>query len=138
MSDIVIGGASATIVIVLAIQFAKSYGLDSKYAPLMAAILGICASLLVALDENGGNTAYWVNVAVRGFVYGLSAVGFQSAASALQREADKKQLVNTAQENQTETTATVVANPQGVTTEVAVEPVTTAQPVTIEPARSRL
>lgn len=128
MDDIIIGGSSAAIVIVMAIQIAKSYGMDSKYAPLVAAGLGVLASLLVAMDENGGNTSYWVNVAIRGFMYGLSAIGFQSASAALQREADKKQLVNTAQQDQTETTATVVANPQGVTTEVEIEPVDTPTP----------
>lgn len=123
MSDILIGGSSATIVIVLIIQLAKSYGMDGKYAPLAAALLGILASLLVAMDENGGNTSYWVNVAVRGFVYGLAAVGFQSASASLQKEADKKQLVSTAQEDQTITKATTTSTPEKVTTDVVVKPI---------------
>lgn len=137
MNDILIGGSSATIVIVLAIQFAKSYGMPAQFAPLMAAILGILASLLVAMDENGGNTAYWVNVAIRGFVYGLASIGFQSATASLQREADKKQLVQTATEDQTITKATTTSTPEKVTTDVVVKPIGgTSESGTITPNAS--
>lgn len=121
MEDLIIGGSSVAVVILMVIQLCKSYGLDSKYAPLIAILLGVGASALVGIDTAKPTVVYWVEVTVRGFTYGLGAIGIHASSAALQREADKKQLVNTAQEDQTITKATVTATPEKVTTDVVVK-----------------
>lgn len=130
--ELILGGAPVAVVIMLVIQLAKSYGMPGKHAPLIAALLGIGAAIVIAFDSPPTTITGWIGVGVGGFVYGLAAMGMHSGAQSLQEVADKKELQKTAQQDQTKTETKTTATPEKVTTEVEVEPVSTpTEPPTV-------
>lgn len=123
MDDFLIGGASAVMLIVLVLQLGKTYGLNSRMIPLLAAVLGVGFSVLAAFAGIYPDIQWWVEKVVLGLLVGLSAIGFHSATKFYQQEAQERALQDEAQEEQTITTATVTATPQGVSKEVEVVPI---------------
>lgn len=71
--DLITGG-SAVLLIVAIIQIAKSFGMDTKYSPIVSVIIGVAASLALAYY---GESMEFIAVA-RGLFVGLSAVGLYS------------------------------------------------------------
>jgi len=71
--DLITGG-SAVLLIVAIIQIAKSFGMDTKYSPIISVIIGVAASLALAYY---GESMGFIAVA-RGLFVGLSAVGLYS------------------------------------------------------------
>ncbi len=71
-----IAGGSALLIIMAAVQVAKSFGLDPKLAPVVAVIGGILLS--AAYTYYGETLAY--GAIVTGLVVGLSAVGLYSGS----------------------------------------------------------
>ncbi len=75
MQDLVVFGIPGAIIIVALIEFAKSYGLNSKWAPLVAVILGIGLAVIVHLAEINPQVAVWAQIVLGGILCGLAAVG---------------------------------------------------------------
>ena len=69
-----IAGVSAIFVIVAIIEMFKSFGLNQKYSPIFAVILGLVFSFAMAFY---GNTVEYES-AIKGLIVGLSAVGLYS------------------------------------------------------------
>lgn len=94
-TDFLIGGASASLIIMLFIQMIKSYGLPSRIAPLAAIILGVSFSVLsewatpTVTTEPVTEVARWVTASVRGFMVGLGAVGIYAVTKNAQDTIDK-------------------------------------------------
>ena len=65
---------SAILVIIAIIQMIKSFGLNQKYSPIIAVILGIGFSLVMAYY---GNTVEYEAI-IKGLIVGLGAVGLYS------------------------------------------------------------
>lgn len=71
-----IAGVSAIFVIIAVIEIFKSFGLNQKYSPIFAVILGLVFSFAMAFY---GNTVEYES-AIKGLIVGLSAVGLYSGA----------------------------------------------------------
>jgi membrane associated rhomboid family serine protease len=71
-----IAGVSAIFVIMAVIEIFKSFGLNQKYSPIFAVILGLVFSFAMAFY---GNTVEYES-AIKGLIVGLSAVGLYSGA----------------------------------------------------------
>jgi membrane associated rhomboid family serine protease len=69
-----IAGVSAIFVIMAVIEIFKSFGLNQKYSPIFAVILGLVFSFAMAFY---GNTVEYES-AIKGLIVGLSAVGLYS------------------------------------------------------------
>lgn len=121
--EVVLGGMTVTALIVLLVQFLKNYGLASNWIPVVGAVLGILFTVVGAMAAIYPDFGWWVNLVIQGFTVGLAAIGFHSANQHYQRTAEVKELKQQAEEEQTITTATVTATPQGVSKEVEVMPV---------------
>lgn len=75
MQDLVVFGIPGAIIIVALIEFAKQYGLNSKWAPLLAVILGIVLAVVVHLAAINPQVADWAQIVLGGILCGLAAVG---------------------------------------------------------------
>lgn len=76
MSDLAIYGISAATLILLIVQFAKSTGLDTRYAAPLAVGLGLLLATLLKLDQP--DIARWLQIELQGLLAGLAAAGFYS------------------------------------------------------------
>lgn len=121
-ADTVLGGMTVTALIVLIIQFLKAYKLSSNFVPLVAAVLGIILTITQAFAMLYPAFGQWVNLTIKGFTTGLTAIGFFAANQHYQKQATEAALKQTAADEQTVTTATTVATPEKVVTEVDVAP----------------
>jgi hypothetical protein len=71
-----IGGISAVVIIIGLLQVLKGFGLDAKFTPIVAVVLGLAVSL--GLSYFGETKAF--EAVVFGLAVGLSAVGLYSGA----------------------------------------------------------
>ncbi|MDP4147561.1 MAG: hypothetical protein Q8936_24360 [Bacillota bacterium] len=80
MNDIVISGISASVIIVLIINIIKSQipKFDNKYAPAVAAGLGIIFSLVYQYSTGAAHFNV-INAVITGIVVGLQAVGIHAS-----------------------------------------------------------
>lgn len=85
--DLVIAGLPATGVIVALVEGAKRAGLPTRYAPLLAMLLGIACGLLVHVVAMRPDAHAWYDAASGGLVLGLSAAGLYSGVRAVARPA---------------------------------------------------
>jgi hypothetical protein len=69
-----IANGSAILVIIAIIQIIKTFGMDQKYSPIVAVVLGVIFSF--ALAYYGSTIEY--EAAIRGLIVGLGAVGLYS------------------------------------------------------------
>ena len=74
--DIVLSeGISAVAIIILLVQVSKSLGMNTKYAPLLAIVLGVALSMGFSYFSGGGITFQAV---ILGIAVGASSVGLFS------------------------------------------------------------
>ena len=78
--DLVIYGLPIAAVIVGLVELAKGQGLPSRYAPVLAVVLGLAFATLGRLDDPTVGT--WLQVELLGLITGLSASGLYSGAKA--------------------------------------------------------
>ncbi len=79
--DLVIYGLPIAAVIVGLVELAKGQGLPSRYAPVLAVVLGLAFATLGRLDDPTAGT--WLQVELLGLITGLSASGLYSGARAV-------------------------------------------------------
>jgi len=78
--ELVIYGLPIAAVIVGLVELAKGQGLPSRYAPVLAVVLGLAFATLGRLDDPTVGT--WLQVELLGLITGLSASGLYSGAKA--------------------------------------------------------
>lgn len=78
-------GVSAVAIIVALVQIIKSFGLEQKYSPIVAIIIGV--GLSVAYSYYGTEKLF--ESIVLGIVAGLSAVGIYSSAKNIKEGINK-------------------------------------------------
>lgn len=79
--DLVLAGIPVIAIIVGLIDFAKGLGLPTKYAQLLALVLGVAVGLLVQAMEIYPVIGPWVTQAVVGLVVGMAATGLYRVGS---------------------------------------------------------
>lgn len=75
MSDLVVFGIPGAAIIVALIELAKRYGMDTKWAPLLAIALGVALAVIVQLSAVNPQIALWAQLILGGILTGLAAVG---------------------------------------------------------------
>ena len=83
MQEWLIFGVPAVALIVVLVELAKRYGLDSRYAPLASIAFGVLFAVLGRLAEIHPGVAEWYEVVVIGLLAGLTASGLYSGQKAL-------------------------------------------------------
>ena len=81
MSDMVISGIPAIAIIVGVVEYFKSLGLPTRYAPLLAMSLGIVTGLVVEAVNTYPTISPWVTAVVSGLAVGMSATGLYKIGS---------------------------------------------------------
>ncbi len=83
MEELTVAGVSAVVVITLLVSFAKGHGLDGRWAPAAALILGIVFAVLVQVSGGSAIVATWFEVIVKGLMTGFAASGLYSGQKAV-------------------------------------------------------
>ena len=90
MEELVVFGIPAAAIIIALIELAKSYGMNARWAPLVAIVLGIGLSVGVYYSGINPQVATWFKLLLGGVLVGLSAVGGfsggRSVVNSLRRE----------------------------------------------------
>lgn len=74
----------ATIPAILAlVTIAKDQGLPTRWAPVLAIVLGVALAIFDALAISQGSVANWYEPVAKGVVLGLSASGLYDGARAI-------------------------------------------------------
>ena len=73
--DLLIAGIPVLAIIVGLVEFAKTLGLPTKHAPILAVVVGLGAGLVVQAMSVYPDIAPWVEHAVIGVVIGMAATG---------------------------------------------------------------
>lgn len=81
--DFAVFGIPAAVVIVVLVQVFKQYGLQSKWAVLVAMGLGIGLSVCIYLASISVQFAVWFKVVMAGLMTGLAAAGLYGGQKAL-------------------------------------------------------
>ena len=82
MDELIIGGVSASVLIVGLVQIAKSSGLPGRWAPLLSVGLGLAFAVAYGL-LNRLTGPVWLDLVGLGILAGLSASGLYSGVRAL-------------------------------------------------------
>jgi hypothetical protein len=114
---------SALILIPKVVNIIKLYVPIDRWIPLICVCMGIALSFLAEWARVNPDVAWVTATVVVGFVLGLAAMGNRSADNSMEHKANEAALKQTAGDDQTVTTATMVATPEKVTTEVEVTPI---------------
>lgn len=83
MQDLVIFGVPAVALIVVIVELAKRYGMDARWAPLVAMAIGVAFAVLAKLSALYPTFAEWYEMVVIGLLAGLTAAGLYSGQKAL-------------------------------------------------------
>ena len=81
--DFAVFGIPAAVIIVVLVQVFKQYGLQSKWAVLVAMALGIGLSVCIYLASISVQFAVWFKVVMAGLMTGLAAAGLYGGQKAL-------------------------------------------------------
>jgi shikimate kinase len=81
--DFAVFGVPAAVLIVVLVEFAKKYGLDSRWAPVAALIFGQLLAVLNQLSGVVPGFEAWYKVVIAGLLAGLTACGMYSGQKAL-------------------------------------------------------
>ena len=81
MPDLVIAGIPVIAIIIGLVEYIKSIGLPTKYAPAVAIALGVLASVVAQLAVTYPGISPWVEAVVIGLVVGMAATGLYKVAS---------------------------------------------------------
>lgn len=84
--DFAVFGIPAAVIIVVLVQVFKQYGLQSKWAVLVAMGLGIAFSAAVYLASISVEFAIWFKVVMAGLMTGLAAAGLYGGQKALRNQ----------------------------------------------------
>ncbi len=79
--DLVIAGVPIMALVVGLVEFAKTLGVPTKFAPVLAIVVGCAAGLLVQTMAVYPDIAPWVEYAVVGVVIGMAATGLYRVGS---------------------------------------------------------
>lgn len=92
MEDFLVGGASAAAIIMILVQLAKSKGLSSDNAPILAIMLGIAFGILSELEqpEVGPPIARWTVAVIKGFMVGATSSGLYALIKSTQSTVDAR------------------------------------------------
>lgn len=92
MEDFLVGGASAAAIIMILVQLAKSKGLSSDNAPILAIVLGIGFGVLSELEqpEVGPPIARWTVAVIKGFMVGATSSGLYALIKSTQSTVDAR------------------------------------------------
>lgn len=82
MTDFALVGIPIAAVIVALVELAKRQGLEAKYAPVLAVIIGLLTGALVQLSKDPA-VASWVDSLLNGLLAGLAASGLYSGGKAV-------------------------------------------------------
>lgn len=85
MQELVLFGVPAAVLIIVLVDLAKGYGLDSRWAPLAAIGLGILFAALGQLATQYPGFALWYEIVIVGLVTGLTAAGLYSGQKAVRQ-----------------------------------------------------
>lgn len=83
MPELIVFGAPAVGLIIVLVELAKHYGLNTRCAPLVAIGAGVVFSLLGKVASMHALFAEWYEVIVIGVVAGLIAAGLYSGQKAI-------------------------------------------------------
>lgn len=83
MGGLVIAGVPAAIVIVMLVEVLKRAGLDRRFAPLAAILLGILTTVAVHLAIQWPALRIWWEVIGSGLLLGLTSSGLYSGGKAM-------------------------------------------------------
>ena len=81
--DFAVFGIPAAVIIVVLIEVLKRYGLESKWAVLVAMGLGVVLSVCIHLASISAAFAIWFKVIMAGLMTGLAAAGLYGGQKAL-------------------------------------------------------
>lgn len=83
MEPLQIAGVAGVVIIPLVLQVAKHYGLDHRWAPAAALILGVLFAVLVHVSGASAVVATWAEVIVTGLMTGFASAGLYSGQKAV-------------------------------------------------------
>ncbi len=83
IESLILYGVPAVLIIVALVQVAKGYGMDAKWAPLLAVGLGVLLAVCAQLATQSAAFDAWYRVVLGGLLAGLVACGAYSAQKAL-------------------------------------------------------
>ncbi len=81
--ELIVFGIPAAVIIVMLIELCKQYGLQSRWAVLVAIGLGVAFSIALYLASISVEFATWFKVVMAGLMTGLAAIGFYSGQKTL-------------------------------------------------------
>ena len=81
--DFAVFGIPAAVIIVVLVEVLKRYGLESKWAVLVAMGLGVVLSVCIYLASISIGFATWFKVIMAGLMTGLAAAGLYGGQKAL-------------------------------------------------------
>jgi len=83
MGDLIVFGVPGAVIIVALVELAKRYGLNARWAVLLAVVLGIVLAVVVQLAEVNPQVALWAQVVLGGVLVGLASSGLYSGGRAV-------------------------------------------------------
>jgi len=89
MGELIVFGVPGAAIIVALVELAKRYGLNTRWAVLLAVGLGIALAVVVHLAQVQPQVAVWAQVVLGGLLLGLSASGLYSGGKAMTSREEK-------------------------------------------------
>lgn len=83
MEPLQVAGVAGVVIIPLILQVAKHHGLDHRWTPAAALILGVLLSVLVHVSGASAVFATWLEVIVTGLMTGFASAGLYSGQKAV-------------------------------------------------------
>lgn len=83
MQELIVFGVPAVGLIIVLVELIKRYGMDPRWAPLVAVGVGILFAVLAKVAAMYPGFAAWYEVVIVGVVAGLTAAGLYSGQKAM-------------------------------------------------------